>query len=167
MQPSTNVHLCTPRHPHPSTGTFWHTHRSRHTDALRQQTATQKKTRKPTGNGWLGGWSGQNKKIGQSYMFMHFSRKGAQFHLTGSNHTGHPACRPPRNNSGTNATSFTHMQMRQQDRGCSHLMETRLNAVPTIESENSKIFSRSQNSRIQGSTRLPHFDVPGVRTTCH
>ena len=54
MQQSTNVHSCTPRHPNPSTGTAWHTHRTRHIDVLRHHTTnchTRRNTRKPTENG--------------------------------------------------------------------------------------------------------------------
>ena len=54
MQQSINVHSCTPRHPNPSTGTAWHTHRTRHIDVLRHRTTnchTRENTRKPTGNG--------------------------------------------------------------------------------------------------------------------
>ena len=64
MQQSIIVHLCTPRHPNPSTGTAWHTHRTTRIDVFRRQTThghTRTNRRKPTGNGWSGGWSGQNR----------------------------------------------------------------------------------------------------------
>ena len=75
MQQSINVHLCTPRHPNPSMGTAWHTHRTTRIDVLQRQTThghTRTNTRKPTGNGWPGGWSGQNRnywKISHIYVF--------------------------------------------------------------------------------------------------
>ena len=75
MQQSINLHLWTPRHPNPSTETAWHTHRTTRIDVLRRQTThghTRTNTRKPTGHGWSGGWSGQNRnywKILHVYVF--------------------------------------------------------------------------------------------------
>ena len=74
MQQSTNVHLCSPRHPNPSRGTAWHTHRTIHIDVLRHQTTnchTRENTRKPTENGESGGgrW-GRTEIIGTNlYVF--------------------------------------------------------------------------------------------------
>ena len=48
-----------------------------------------RKTRKPTGNGWSGKWSGRAGIIGKSNFFTFFSRKGARIHWTGSHHTTH------------------------------------------------------------------------------
>ena len=46
-------------------------------------------THKPTGNGW----SGRTEIIGTIlYVCAFFRKKSAYFHLTGSNHTGHPVC---------------------------------------------------------------------------
>ena len=75
MQQSINLHLWTPRHPNLSTETAWHTHRTTRIDVLRRQTThghTRTNTRKPTGHGWSGGWSGQNRnywKILHVYVF--------------------------------------------------------------------------------------------------
>ena len=54
MQQSTNVHLCTPRHPNPSTGTAWRTHRTTRIDVLRRQTPHKNKHTQ-TNREWLVG----------------------------------------------------------------------------------------------------------------
>ena len=69
MQQSINVRLCTPRHPNPSTGTAWQTHRTRHIDVLRHHTTnchTRENTRKPTENGQSAGGGAEQKLLGQS-----------------------------------------------------------------------------------------------------
>ena len=76
MQQSINVHLCTPRHPNPSTRTAWHTHRTTRINVLRRQTThgrTRTNTRKPTVNGR----SGQNINYWTILHVYVFSRKSA------------------------------------------------------------------------------------------
>ena len=77
MQQSINVHLCTPRHPNPSTGTAWHTYlnNTHRRPSTTNDTRPHKNTH-ASQQGMVG--RDRTKILGNST----FYRKGAQFHLT-------------------------------------------------------------------------------------